>query len=240
MLSVQDKRGFEQNNVLKKDFGTLNKNVHIPVVRLLPNILTSIRLLFSAPVLFYFLFMQNRPLFMWACLFFMVTDILDGNIARFFKVESDWGRKADSLADFIFSLFLFAGTILFLWNQLLPYFPYIVLMVFFKSLPKMISSIRLRRMIFTHLYSMQVYGFLVCILPLYLLVSGNIHPYLFPCMTLLIAILSIEEVLVCLWIQEGDNEGIRSIFELLQQKKLSPPLPKGERKGSESLQASPS
>ncbi len=68
-------------------------------VRLLPDLLTGSRLLFS---IFLLAFKPFSLPFTALYLLCGLTDMADGVVARTWKLESDFGAKFDSLADFVF------------------------------------------------------------------------------------------------------------------------------------------
>lgn len=65
-------------------------------MRLLPNIITSLRILGSVAMVFTSV---NRADFWIIYAFCGVSDMLDGFLARRFNVESETGKKLDSIAD---------------------------------------------------------------------------------------------------------------------------------------------
>lgn len=73
------------------------------MMRRLPNILTTLRLLMAlafAPIFFYEL--HNKTNEMWSLMLYIVasfTDILDGYLARKYSAVSDFGKIVDPLAD---------------------------------------------------------------------------------------------------------------------------------------------
>ncbi len=64
----------------------------------IPNSLSLIRMALSVILIF----INNRFIFLTIYLICGLSDVLDGYIARRYKVESNVGAKLDSLADFIF------------------------------------------------------------------------------------------------------------------------------------------
>lgn len=64
----------------------------------LPNAITLFRLIFGAPITL--ILYHNGYEYAWAIfLFFVFTDLLDGWIARRFKLGSSWGMMLDPMAD---------------------------------------------------------------------------------------------------------------------------------------------
>ena len=85
--------------------------------RHVPNAISSARLL-TTPVLLYAALASQADLFKWLLLACMLSDILDGLIARIFHLRSPLGARLDSIADMIvfviglFGLYTFQARIL--------------------------------------------------------------------------------------------------------------------------------
>src|SRR5438045_2735124 len=63
-----------------------------------PNVLSGYRIAIL-PVIIYSLIEGNKDLFITLICVNLITDILDGLIARTFKLETEFGARLDSLAD---------------------------------------------------------------------------------------------------------------------------------------------
>jgi cardiolipin synthase len=85
--------------------------------RQLPNAISSARLL-ATPVLLFAAVARRADLFKWLLLACLISDILDGLIARIFQLRSPLGARLDSLADMIvfvigiFGLYVFQAKVL--------------------------------------------------------------------------------------------------------------------------------
>ena len=85
--------------------------------RQLPNAISSARLL-ATPVLLFAAVARHEDMFKWLLLACMLSDILDGLIARIFHLRSPLGARLDSTADMIvfviglFGLYTFQGRVL--------------------------------------------------------------------------------------------------------------------------------
>ena len=73
------------------------------MLRQLPNLLSGARLL-ASPVLAALAFMQQETVFTWVLIPALLSDILDGLIARMFTLESRLGAILDSVADTLLML----------------------------------------------------------------------------------------------------------------------------------------
>jgi len=67
----------------------------------LPNFLTTARIAIT-PFVYYAGITLERELFILLFLLGGLTDVLDGWLARYMGVESDWGTNLDTIADLIF------------------------------------------------------------------------------------------------------------------------------------------
>ena len=72
----------------------------------IPNIITSLRIV-AVPVLFYLAWTGERQEFAWLLTAALISDIVDGLVARSFGFVSELGSRLDSLADLL--TFLAAG-----------------------------------------------------------------------------------------------------------------------------------
>jgi cardiolipin synthase len=85
--------------------------------RQLPNAISSARLL-ATPVVLFAAVAKHEDLFKWLLLACMLSDILDGLIARIFQLRSPLGARLDSIADMIvfvialFGLYVFQAEVL--------------------------------------------------------------------------------------------------------------------------------
>jgi phosphatidylglycerophosphate synthase len=73
------------------------------VLRNIPNAISLARLL-ATPVLLWMVLSHRQELFKWLLLACLLSDILDGWIARAFDVRSKRGTSLDSLADLLVAL----------------------------------------------------------------------------------------------------------------------------------------
>lgn len=129
------------------------------LLRNIPNLLSGYRLL-AVPVIGWALYAEHRPLFVWLLCISLVTDVLDGLIARLFKLQTAFGAKLDSLADLGTYIIAFAGFIVlepaFVSAMRVPFF----LLPVFYALPLIAGLIRFGKLTSLHLYSGKITGYL--------------------------------------------------------------------------------
>ena len=95
-----------------------------------PNILSFYRLV-AFPYILWLTTSGNEHLFAIFLIVNLITDVLDGFIARTFKCETELGARLDSLADIGTYILAVVGTFVFKSKEIEPYF---CLFIFFISL----------------------------------------------------------------------------------------------------------
>ncbi len=124
-----------------------------------PNILSGYRLL-SFPFVLYLVLSHQEKLFAGFLIFNLLTDILDGLIARRFNLQTEFGARLDSLADDGTYILAILGVIIFKAEDFAPHLLsfYIFIGLFLTSV--IISLIKFKKMPSLHLYSSKIGGYL--------------------------------------------------------------------------------
>jgi CDP-diacylglycerol--glycerol-3-phosphate 3-phosphatidyltransferase len=120
-----------------------------------PNILSFYRLI-SFPVVLYFILANNESIFVILLIINLITDFLDGFIARRFNMQTDFGAKLDSLADDATYLLAFIGLFVFKIAEFEPYKISASLFLLSYVTSLLVSLIKFGRMPSLHLYSSKV------------------------------------------------------------------------------------
>ena len=142
-----------------------------------PNFISLYRLI-SIPVLWHVSYTGNEKLFFYWFLFNMFTDVLDGFIARKFNLQTKFGAKLDSIADFFMYLLAMYAIIHFKWEELQVYKISFILMMSYYILIDLFSLIKFQEIASFHLISSKVAGVLQGVFFLVLFTYG-IHPFLY-------------------------------------------------------------
>ena len=125
----------------------------------IPNILSLYRI-FVFPVIVFSLIAQNSALFAWLICISLITDILDGWIARTFNMQTEIGAKLDSIADMGTYIGAISGVFVFKSAEIQPYlfsfYVFIGLFVF----SHLLSLIKFGRFPSLHLYSWKIGGYI--------------------------------------------------------------------------------
>lgn len=123
-----------------------------------PNALSLYRLV-SFPFLLYLIFTEQEALFAVLLCINLVTDILDGLIARVFKLQTEFGARLDSLADYGTYILAFMGIYAFKYEDMGPHMPYMIAFASLILLYNIVSLVKFRRFPSLHLYATKIGGY---------------------------------------------------------------------------------
>lgn len=179
-----------------------------------PNLLSAYRIV-AIPFILYTIFNEDKQLFIILVSINLITDILDGLIARLFKLQTELGARLDSLADVGTYLMAFIGMIVleqeFVHAQKVPFLMIISLWI----LPQLISLIRFRRLPSFHLWSNKLLGYIQGIFIFTYFVYGYNQIY-FYFMIACSCLAYLEELIIVVFIPEL-RSNLKSVFLILKQ-----------------------
>jgi cardiolipin synthase (CMP-forming) len=124
-----------------------------------PNMLSAYRLV-TFPVIITFMYFGKEDLFVLFLCINLITDILDGFIARAFNMVTEIGAKLDSLADTGTYILAIAGVFLYKYDEFEPYMVSFICFVFLFVLSHVIPLIRYKKLPSFHLYSWKIGGYI--------------------------------------------------------------------------------
>lgn len=181
-----------------------------------PNLLSFYRLL-AFPVALYFIFQRAEFIFVTLLIINLITDILDGFIARRFHLETKFGARLDSIADVGTYILALTGVLVFKWDDFathaFSFFTFLGLFV----LANILSLIKFSRMPSMHLYSWKIGGYLQGAFFFTLFVFGFITPFYYIMITWGI-LAFLEHIVIQLIIpQMGIN--LKGLYWVLKNKK---------------------
>lgn len=142
-----------------------------------PNFISLYRLLVF-PVIFFMALTGREQWYVILLCISLVSDVLDGNIARIFKLQTNFGAALDNLADICTYAMALLGLFTFKWAEIEPHawFLYLFLGVFFLSY--IISFYRFGKIPGLHLYSAVSAGYAQSIFFFILFVFG-FYPWMY-------------------------------------------------------------
>ncbi len=180
----------------------------------IPNILSSYRILVF-PLLMYFALSGNEKLFAIFLIINLVTDVLDGFIARNFNQQTAIGARLDSIGDIGTYIAAFTGVYVFKWDIISQHSTPIFAFLFFYILFYIVSFMKFKKVPSLHLYSFKTCGYVQGIFFLVLFTTGFQLWFYYLAMAWGI-IACIEELIVILVLKELKSD-VRSIYFILKE-----------------------
>lgn len=183
----------------------------------IPNFLSFYRLL-TFPFLLWMIMAEKEDLFAIFLCINLVTDILDGLIARVFKLETKFGAKLDSLADIGTYICAFWGVFAFkqaeLGTSIYLLWPFLFLFI----LGLIVSFIKFRQSPSLHLYSSKIGGYVQGIY-FFILFAWFHLPWLY-FMAIGLGYLSWLEEVIVLLIQKEPRSNVKGIYWVLKGRSI--------------------
>ncbi|RIH63859.1 CDP-alcohol phosphatidyltransferase family protein [Mariniphaga sediminis] len=124
-----------------------------------PNVISFYRLIIF-PVILALALSNNEAWFVTLLCISLVSDILDGNIARIFKLQTRFGAALDNLADMGTYFLALLGIFRFRWTEIQPHAWLLYLFLGIFALSYVIAFFRFGKIPGLHLYSAVSAGYI--------------------------------------------------------------------------------
>jgi cardiolipin synthase (CMP-forming) len=182
----------------------------------IPNILSAYRL-FVFPILLYFEIKHFEKLFAIFLIINLFTDILDGWIARRFNMQTEFGARLDSIADFGTYILAITGVFIFKLADFQPHLIifYIFIILFITS--QVLSLIKFGRFPSLHLYSWKIGGYIQGVFFAYLFALGFSVPFFY--LTMIWGIIAFTEHIVIQVILPEMRSNQKGMYWVLKRRK---------------------
>ena len=165
----------------------------------IPNYLSSFRLV-VVPFLLIIAWLNRPKLFLALLAVSLISDALDGLVARRLRVTSETGAKLDSWGDFMTSLAV-PLCAWWLWPEiLLREVFFIITGVSFYLLPVFAGFMKFKRLPSYHTWAAKTLAVLMCLAIFILFATGIAWP--FRCAVILQCFVAIEEMAITMWLTE--------------------------------------
>lgn len=181
-----------------------------------PNLLSAYRLLVF-PVILYMALTHNEKWFVMLICISLITDILDGNIARINKLQTNFGAALDNLADIFTFVMALLGLFIFKWTDIQPHAWLLYLFLGMFLLSYIVGFIRFGKIPGLHLYGAVIAGYLQGIFFFVLFVFG-FYPWLYYLAVAWGVLAYIEKILV-LWRLDDIRIGVKGLYWLMKEDK---------------------
>ena len=179
-----------------------------------PNFISLYRLLVFPLIMYLALTGQEKWFVILLCIS-LVSDVLDGNIARYFKLQTNFGAALDNLADICTYAVALLGLFVFKWDVIEPHalILYIFLSVFVLSY--FVSFFRFGKIPGLHLYSAVSAGYVQSIFFFILFVFG-FYPWMYYLAIGWGALAYVEKILV-LFKLDDIKIGVKGLYWLMKK-----------------------
>ena len=182
----------------------------------IPNFLSLYRLL-AFPLIFYFALTGQENYYVVFLSISLVSEVLDGNIARFFKLQTNFGAALDNLADVCTYAMALLGLFLFKWTEIEPHAWMLCLFLSIFVLSYIISFYRFGKIPGLHLYSAVSAGYVQSIFFFILFVFG-FYTWMYYLAVGWGVIAYTEKIFVLLRLDDI-RIGIKGLYWIIQSKK---------------------
>jgi len=182
----------------------------------IPNLISFYRLLVF-PLILYFIIAGQERLFAVFLVINLLTDLIDGIIARRFHMETEFGARLDSFADNLTYVLAFTGLLVFRMADLQPHLISFVIFVAMLVLTVVVSLVKFRKFPSLHLYSTKISGYIQAA---FFICTFFIHFYA-PLYFLMIswAIMAAIECLIIDMLIPETRSNIKGLFWVLMERK---------------------
>jgi CDP-diacylglycerol--glycerol-3-phosphate 3-phosphatidyltransferase len=182
----------------------------------LPNFISLYRLLVF-PVILFLALTGRENLFVILLCISLISDILDGNIARIFKLQTNFGAALDNLADICTYAMAFLGLFIFKWTDIEPHAWFLYLFLGLFVLSYIIAFLRFGKIPGLHLYSAVSAGYVQGIFFFVLFVFG-FYTWMYY-LAVGWGIIAYTEKIIVLLRLDDIRIGVKGIYWLLKKEK---------------------
>lgn len=188
----------------------VNLKQHVNV----PNILSAYRLV-SFPFVLFFALWNFENVFAVLLVINLITDALDGIIARAFKLETEFGAVLDAYADIGMYITAILGVIIFKSADMAPHFTSLAVFIVVFIIPKIISFYKFKKFPSLHLYSSKIGGYMQGIFFFSLFTFGFNSIFYYIMITW--GIISFVEQIVVVSIADEPRSNVKGLYWFLTQ-----------------------
>ena len=125
----------------------------------IPNLISAYRL-FIDPLILYFIISGKENLFAIFLVINLITDALDGYIARRFHMETELGARLDAFADNFTYVLAFIGMVVFKMEDFRPHLVSFIIFISMLVSTVIVSLIKFRKFPSYHLYTTKISGYI--------------------------------------------------------------------------------
>lgn len=181
----------------------------------IPNLLSLYRIVIF-PYMAWLIFVGNEKLFSVLITVSLVTDILDGFIARTFNMQTKIGARLDSWADLGTYILAFMAIYLFKWEALQGHTAILILFGVVMAASYVVVFAKFGALIGLHTYLFKVTGYLQGAFIICLFLWGFYKPLYYFCLCWGIAA-CIEEIIIILLLKRPQSN-VKNLYRVLKNR----------------------
>lgn len=180
----------------------------------IPNVLSSYRILVF-PLIMYYIFSGQEQLFAIFLVINLISDILDGLIARVFNMKTAIGARLDSIGDIGTFIAAICGVAIFKWQDLSTNITPFYTFVGMYALMYVVSFIKFKKVPSLHLYTFKITGYIHGIFFAFLFLDG-FHLW-FYYLAMGWGILAIVEEILVLFVLKSLKSDVKGLYWVLKE-----------------------
>ena len=184
----------------------------------IPNLLSLYRLLMF-PYILYLGIHRQEQLFAILLTINLITDVLDGLIARCFNMQTELGARLDSIADLGTYIAAIVGIFFFKSTDFQPHLGSFFVFIFLLCFAHILSLIKFKRLPSLHLYSWKIGGYIQGAFFIVLFIFG-FYPVFYYIM-IIWGILAFSEHIIIQLIIEKMQSNAKGLYWVLKNKKAT-------------------
>jgi cardiolipin synthase (CMP-forming) len=180
------------------------------------NLLSFYRI-FISPLILYFALTGRQNFFAFFLVTNLITDVIDGFVARKFGMESEFGARLDTIADNFTYFLAFAGIFIFKLEDFLPHLNSFMVFGLLMVCTQIVSLVKFGRFPSFHLYSTKIGGYIQGAFFIVLFTYGFITPFYY----FMIAwgiISAIEHVTIQLVMISEMRSNVKGLYWIMKEK----------------------
>ncbi len=182
----------------------------------IPNLISLYRVLVF-PVIIFMVFTRNEHWFVILICISLVSDAIDGNLARLLKQQTNFGAALDNLGDMCTFAVAVLGMFVFKWQEIEPHALVLYLFLGVFVLSYIVGFIRFGKIPGLHLYSAVSAGYVQSIFLFVLFVFG-FYTWMFYLVLIWGIVAYIEKILV-LFKLDDIKIGVKGLYWLIKKEK---------------------
>ncbi len=181
-----------------------------------PNFISFYRLVVF-PVILWLAISKNEHLFAIFLIINLISDVLDGFIARTFKCETELGARLDSIADIGTYVLAIVGIFVFKYQDIEPHLALFITFISLFFITDIVALIKFKRFSSFHLYSWKIGGYLQGGFFI-VLFSIGFYKYFFIFIMIWGILAFIEHIIIQLILPEM-RSNVKGLYWILKEKK---------------------